>query len=111
MNTITHLGMKRLPLTHSVEEFRNIVLKEIEQSEIHFSFKILISRIRQKVTFKKELNEIYEGEIDFLGTDLDFINTIIWEQIWDKKLMIDFTDNRQNLNPDIYFLKNSNLYR
>lgn len=105
----THFGMKYLPLTNSQEEFRDIILNEIEQSEHHFIFNDLIARIRSRCSFKEESHENYAGGIDFSGTELDFINTLIWEQIWDKKLMIDFTDKRPNHNSDTFFLKNNHL--
>lgn len=104
--TTTVFGEYFLPIACTMEDFKSIILSEIEQSENNFSINDLITRIKYKCDFKKEPNVIYAGSIYFLGTDLDFINKIIWEQIWDKKLMIDFTDKRQNRNSEIfYFIK------
>lgn len=100
--TRTLSGNQYLPLTCSREEFQRLVLSEIEQSENHFPFDDLIARIKSKCDFKKELNVNYLGTIEFQGPDLDFINETIWKQIWNKKLMIDFTLKRPYRNPDIF---------
>ena len=95
-----------LPIACTVEEFKNLILFEIEQSENLFSSRDLIARISRKCDFQKEPNVTYEGSIGFLGNDLNFINSVIWEQIWDKKLMIDFTNNRQSRGSEqFYFIK------
>lgn len=103
----TIYGNQYLPLMYSQEKFRIIILEEIEQSENHFSINELVKIIRSKCFFKKEQNVTYAGEIDFIGPDLDFINTIVWEHIWDKKLMIDFTNNSKNRDSDVFILKNN----
>jgi len=102
----TIMGDQFLPITNTTEDFQRIILSEIEGSENHFDFNGLIARIRSKCEFKKEINTTYTGSLDFLGTELDFINKMIWEQIWNKKLMIDFTLNRPHRNPEMfYFIK------
>lgn len=98
-------GEQYLPIECTTEEFKSLILSEIEQSENHFYFRDLVARINDKCKFKKEPNVTYSGSINFLETERDIINRIIWEQIWDKKLMIDFTNNRQNCNSEIYFIK------
>lgn len=95
-----------LPITCTEEEFRNKILTEIELFEKSFSFFDLVTKVKPNCEFKKDSNIDYIGGIDFMGSELNFINSIIWEQIWDKKLMIDFTNNRQNHRPDLfYFIK------
>lgn len=98
---------KHLPLIHSQEEFRIKILEEIKLSENHFSINDLVKRIRSKCLFQKEQNVTYAGEIDFIGTDLYFINTVVWEYIWDKKLMIDFVNYSNNRDSNVYLLKNN----
>lgn len=95
-----------LPITCSEEEFKATILSEIELFEKSFSFLELVENVRRKCEFKKDSNTEYRDGIDFMGTELSIINAIIWKQIWDKKLMIDFTNNRQNHRPDLfYFIK------
>lgn len=102
----TIYGEQYLQIACTTEDFKNLILSEIEQSEAHFSSPDLIARISRKCDFQKEPNATYAGSIGFLGKDLDYINRIVWELIWDKKLMIDFTNNRQNRNSEIfYFIK------
>jgi hypothetical protein len=109
MNTTRTISRDQLlPLTCTREGFQIIILSEIEQSNNHFSFEELISGIKSKCDFKIEHNVNYLGTIDFLKTDFDFINKIIWEQIWDKKLMIDFTVKRQDRNPNIFHFAKTN---
>lgn len=107
--TKTIYGEQYLPIECTTEDFKNLILSEIEQSENHFSSHDLIARISRKWDFQKEPNVTYVGSIGFLGNDLDFINRIIWEQIWDKKLMIDITNNRQIRNSEIFYFIKTNV--
>ncbi len=103
----TIYGEQYLPLACTPEDFKSLILSEIEQSENHFSSHDLIARIGRKCDFQKEPNVTYAGSIGFLGTDLDFINKVIWKQIWDKKLMIDLTNRKDSFGQTnkIQFIK------
>lgn len=103
--TRTIFGTTYLPLKCKTEDLRKIMNQSIDECEDHFSFNDLLNQIIPKVEFEKELNTEY-STIEFNGTDLDIINGIIWEQIWDKKLMIDLTFKRPFRDPEIFhFIK------
>ena len=91
-----------LALKCTREEFRTKILAEIEKSEKHFSFNELCSRIRSLCEFEKDNDTDYLDIIDFQRPDTDYINEIIWELIWNKKLMIDFTKRTQYNNTDMF---------
>lgn len=105
----TIYGEQYLPIACTTVDFKNLILSEIEQSENHFSSHDLIARISRQCDFQKEPNVTYAGSIGFLGNDLDIINRIIWELIWDKKLMIDFINNRQNHSSEIFYFIKTNV--
>lgn len=106
MNMVkTILGTTYLPLKCKIEDLRKIINQSIDECEDHFSFNDLLNQIKPKVEFDKEPNTQY-STIDFIGTDLDFINGITWEQIWDRKLVIDLTNRRPIRDQEIFhFIK------
>ena len=99
------IGTSYLPVKCKQEDLQEIVNHVIDECEDHFSFNDLLNQIKTKVEFEKEPNIEY-GTIDFNGMDIDFINRITWEQIWDKKLMIDLTVKKPYRDPEIFhFIK------
>lgn len=103
--TKTIFGTTYLPLKCKTEDLRKIINQSIDECEDNFSFINLCNQIKPKVEFEKEFNTEYSA-IDFNGLDLDFINGVIWEQIWDKELMIDLTNRRPFRDHEIFhFIK------
>lgn len=103
--TRTIYGTTYLPLKCKTEDLRKIIYLSIDECENHFSFNDLLNQIIPKVEFEKEQNTEY-SKIDFNGEDLDFINKVIWEQIWDKVLVIDLTNRRSIRDQEIFhFIK------
>ena len=103
----TIFGNVELRLTCSDEELKKIVVESIEEFQRRFSIDDLFYSIRNKTTFEKAPNTNYSGTIDFTRLDLDNINYLIWEHIWDRKLMIDLTNKKNPFSQSdtIYFIK------
>ncbi len=108
MNTITIMSKSALPLKCSDDELRSIVEDFIEQSDFDFIFNSLccyiIDLAKQKDLFDKEPNTKY-NEIELVGTDIKRINLIIWDMIWSRKIIIDFSKDKYTGNNDYKFIK------
>jgi len=77
-----------IPSTYTDNEFKEIILKSLADVPTHFTAEDLITSIGNKIDLGGRTN----GRITFFtGNEKDSINRLIWEQIWDRKLMIDFT--------------------
>lgn len=83
-----------------------IVIQALESSEIHFSFQTLLRSIRNRIL---EFENSYPRR-ELTINELDIINRTIWDHIWERKLIIDFTNLDQYHNPEIFqFTKVVNL--
>lgn len=88
------------------EDIKLIVIQALESSEIHFSFQTLITSIKNRIL---EFENSYPRR-ELTINELDIINKTIWDHIWERKLIIDFTDKRLYQNPEIFqFTKVINL--
>ena len=94
-------------LTCTDEQFKEIVEQSINDEPEHFSFQELLYSIKGKVKFEEKPNHQYLLEPKFLPKYLNTINRAIWEQIWDKKLMVNFGngDHRYNNSFEFQFMK------
>lgn len=79
-----------IPSTYTDEEFKEIILKSIAEVPTHFTVDDLFSLIGDKI----EKGDRQNGYIIFAGNKMDYINRLIWEQIWDKKLMVDLMSKK-----------------
>lgn|SRR5690554_3087073 len=97
-----------LPLKCNDDELRLIVEKYIEQSDYDFTFNGLIHYIKQKAMqmdlFEKEDNVEYIV-IELNRIDIKRINLLIWDMIWDRKIIIDFSKDKAPGYDDCRFMK------
>lgn len=108
MNTKTIMSKGTLPLKCNDNDLRSLVEDFIEKSDFDFTFnsmcQYIVGLAKQKNLFDKETNVEY-GEIELNGIDLKRINLLIWDMIWDRKIIIDFSkDSYQDIN-DYRFMK------
>lgn len=102
-------GATFLPLKCSELELKNIVYNSIDKLDESFSFKQLCSQIKSDAEaenlFEKENNTEYSS-ILLNYRDRKTIQLVIWEMIWNRKLMIDLSidENRSSFN-DYYFIR------
>lgn len=103
------LGTSYLELTCSRDILNDIIEKYIEGLDTHFSFKNVCAHVVHVATksdyFKKESNTIYSS-IELANKDIYQINSIIWDKVLNKELMIDFNNGEANqFSNQYYFLK------
>lgn len=89
--------------TYTDEQFKEIILKSIAEVPTHFTLDDLFSLIGDKI----EKGGRQNGYIIFAGNKKNSINRLIWEQIWDRKLMIDLTSKKDSFSQidKIQFIK------
>lgn len=90
-------------LTCTSEQFKEKIEQSINEEPCHFSIQDLVPDIKRKIEFKGEPDTTYINEPDFFPIDFETINRAIWEQIWDKKLMIDFGNGKHPYNNTFEF--------
>ena len=88
------------------EGIKSIVLQVLESSETPFTFASILLLIKNKIL---ELENSFPRR-ELTEAEIYIINKTVWDQIWDRKLMIDFTDERLYHNSEIFnFIKIKNL--
>jgi hypothetical protein len=102
------MSKSALSLKCSNDDLRSFVEDFIEQSDFYFTFNSLclyiVSLANQKDLFVKESNVEY-SEIELNGIDIKRINLIIWDKIWDRKIIIDFSKDKYQSSNDYRFMK------
>jgi hypothetical protein len=103
------IGTTNLKLTCNKQVLIDIIEDYIEKNENSFSFKELYNYIKHIANennyFDKEPNTEY-SQIELLSVDVQTVNLIIWEKIWNKTLIIDFYKNLYRQYPEeFYFIK------
>ena len=90
------LSREELPMTYSEDELSEIIQEYMQENE-YFSFDSICSHIFNKATredrIKKEKNTEYQGGIKISYFDEVLVSQLLWEQIWAKKLFINFSKN------------------
>lgn len=83
----------RLPLNCDNDKIREIASTLIEEKDSYFTFNELCVYFAQKAEeydlFIKEPNTIYQGELKLEGNAINVILSLVWEMIWNKRLIID----------------------
>lgn len=86
-------GGFRLPLNCDNDKIREIVSTLIKEKNDCFTFNELCVSFARKAEeynlFIKEPNTIYQDELKLEGEAIKTILHLVWEMIWNKKLMID----------------------
>ena len=92
-----------IPSTYTDNEFKEIILKSLADVPTHFTAEDLITSIGNKIDLGGRTN----GSIEFTGNEKDSINRFFWEQIWDRKIMIDLTSRKDSFSQmdKIQFIK------
>lgn len=91
---IIKYGRTPLPLLYGAAEFNQIVLDIINETETNaITYKTICSQVIHRALvddkFNKEKNTQY-SEIILCDSDCHSITKILWDLIWDKKIMIEF---------------------
>lgn len=100
-----------LPMTYSEKELSEIIQEYIHNNE-SFSFKSICSYILNKANsngrIKKEKDTEYKGGFKISYNDELLISKLLWEEIWDKKLFINFSKdpNFVQANEIIFVVRN-----
>lgn len=83
----------RLPLNCDNDKIREIASALIEEKDYCFTFNELCVLFARKAEeydlFIKEPNTIYKGELKLDGNTINVILSLVWEMIWNKRLIID----------------------
>ncbi len=86
------------------EELKEIVLGAIGKYESIFSFKQLVadicSEIASRELFQMDHGIRYEGGFRLSPIDADKVHTIVWDMIWDRKLMLDLYNDEHRYTSD-----------
>jgi hypothetical protein len=103
------IGTSYLELICSKEALYDIIEEYIESLNTHFSFKDLCSHVKRVAIkrdyFKKESSTKYSS-IELLDNDIKLINSVIWDKIINKELMIDFNKGEAGqFSNQFYFFK------
>lgn len=112
MNTrIIKYGTEYLGLICENKELKDIISDFIEKRELSFSFKELSNHIKRVA----EENNYFEKEryVEYTSIELrhdvvQLINEFLWNMIWNKELMIDFSNKNiygMHSNDDFMFIK------
>ena len=83
--------MTTLELTCTSEDFKVKILQAIEGLPKIFEFQNLKNKIRGMNVFKNEENDPYTTYSEEI---IRIINSAIWEQILDRRLMFDLTNEK-----------------
>ena len=104
MITRTEHGKQFLNVKCSDDELKEIVISCIANYDGVFSFKQLCETVCKKLDeqdfLEKEKNTEYRGGVGLQQSMTDKIQQYTWEQIWDKKLMIDLLNDEYRYTPD-----------
>ena len=91
---IIKYGRTPLPLLYKEEEFAQIIVNIINDTESDaITYNAICSQLRYKAIiedkFKKEKNTHY-SEIVLCDSDCHSVTKVLWNLIWEKKIMIEF---------------------
>ena len=90
------LSRVELPMTYSENELLEIIQEYMQENE-YFSFDGICSYIFNKASredrIRKEKNTEYQGGVKMSYFDETIVSQLLWEQIWAKKLFINFSKN------------------
>ena len=93
---IIKISSVELPMTYSEDELSEIIQAYMQENE-YFSFDSICSHIFNKATredrIEKKKNTEYQGGIKISYFDEVIVSQLLWEQIWAKKLFINFSKN------------------
>ena len=93
---IVKYSSEELPMTYSEKELTEIIQEYMCENK-SFSFKSICSYIFNKAKcedkIQKEKNIEYRGDIKISYYDETLISQLLWEEIWDKRLFISFSQN------------------
>jgi hypothetical protein len=102
--TRTELGKQVMNVKCDNEQMKEITLLCVNDFESMFSFKQLCNAVLLKLDkedlLQKKENVVYQGGFELSSDTTDKIQQFIWEQIWDKKLMIDLLNDEYRYSPD-----------
>lgn len=114
MVTTYRFGTSYIPLLYTNEELKGIVELVIKSFSASFSFRQLCSAIINRADnegkLKKEPHTQYSS-VQLTTDDTNKISYLLWQIIWDKKLIIVFEPNTQYAdNKDFHFVRVENIY-
>lgn len=93
---IVKISREELPMDYSKEEISEIIREYMRENE-SFSFKGICSYIFNKANredrIKKEKDTEYQGGIKISYFDEIIVSQLLWEEIWNKNLFINFSKN------------------
>lgn len=93
MMTRTCMSKENLALNCTDEQLKEIVENVINDLSDIFSFKELLrvvcNKLQENRFFDMRPNVEYKGGIGLLPIDSDKVQRIVWNMIWDRRLMID----------------------
>jgi len=85
-------------------KFKEIALYILDGYERMFTFKQLSEDVCRELdaknNFDKDQDVIYEGGFKLNQNDSDRLQKIVWELIWEHKLMIDLLNDSYDYTPD-----------
>ena len=93
---IVKYSSEELQMNYSEEEISEIIREYMRENEF-FSFKGICSYIFDKANqedrIKKEKDTEYRGGVKISYFDEIIVSQILWEEIWNKRLFINFSKN------------------
>lgn len=93
--------------TYTDELFKEIILKSIADEPSPFIVDNLLKSIGKNFQINGQPITANDGTVVFTEKEKEFINRWIWEQIWNRKLMIDLTLKKNPLSQSdtIHFIR------
>lgn len=93
---IVKYSSEELPMNYSTKEILVIIQEYMRENEI-FSSQSICSYIFNKASsenrIKKEKNTEYRGDIKISYSDEITVSQLLWDEIWNKRLFINFSKN------------------
>lgn len=113
MVTTYRFGTSQIPLLYTAEELNRAVELVIELIPASFTFgqlcNAIIDRADSEGKLKKEPHTQYSS-IQLTKDDTNKLSYMLWQLIWEKKLIISFESNFQSTdNKDFRFVKVENI--
>ena len=109
MVTTYRFGTSQVPLLYTAEELKRAVELVMESFPASFTFgqlcNAIIDRVDSEGKLKKEPHTQYSS-IQLTKDDTNKLSYMLWQSIWEKKLIISFESNFQSTeNKDFRFVK------